>query len=69
MPRSIAPASSQCQLGSSDLVDAVAVAVVGLQHRQVALGAPGVCAGLGAAGCRTRFAQALHTPPPALTLE
>src|SRR5262249_12444425 len=52
-----------------DLVDPVAVAVVGPEHRLVFLGAPAVLACLGAAGGGPRFARPVDAPAAALALE
>ena len=52
-----------------DLVDPVAVAVVGAQDRLVALGAPAVLARLDAPGDRAGLAGAVDAPAAALALE
>ena len=68
--RSIAPRSSQCQRRVElDLVDPVAVAVVGAQDRLVALGPAAVLERLGAAGGGARLPGAVDAPAAALALE
>ena len=68
--RSTAPRSSQCHDGSRSIaVDAVAVAVVGLQPRRVALGAAAVLLRLGRARHGAGVARAVDGPAAALALE